>query len=568
MSNDLMSRRPRVRPAEGFARLATVLTLVAGVVSLVSAVLPADRSRLRVVQALLGSAPPRTATGTTVAVGVALVLLSGGLRRRQRAAWATAVFLTLGAGVLHVVKGLDVEEAAVCLAATAALWVSRRRFAAKVSRGARSRRLRVLAGLLAADLVVGLFVVRANDTTLASDASAGARLRHVLLGFAGVSGPLHFDADEAATVSAVLAGLGAITLLVGLGVLLVRAADAEVRGPAEEQALRHLLDKHGGQDSLAWFAGRDDRQLVVTPSGKAAVSYRVVGGVALAAGDPLGEPDAWPAAIEAFLARAAEAAWIPAVMGCGAKAAQTWARAGLDVLELGEEAVGEVAQFSLEGRAIRHVRQAVGRVERAGYRLSVRRCGELDQAEWDELRAAVVTWRQGAVERGFSMALGRLADGRDAGGVVATARDGAGALRAVLHFVPWGDDGLSLDVMRRDPAGDNGVNESLIVALLAAAPGLGVCRVSLNFAAFRPALERGGQLGAGPVARAMRSVLVFASRWWQIEQLSRFNAKFAPGWVPRYLCYPSPMDLPAVAVAALRAEAFLVLPSRRNPAAA
>ena len=47
----------------------------------------------------------------------------------------------------------------------------------------------------------------------------------------------------------------------------------------------------------------------------------------------------------------------------------------------------------------------------------------------------------------------------------------------------------------------------------------------------------------------------------QIEQLARFNAKFEPRWVPRYMCFPGSLELPSVAIAALRAEAFLVLPS-------
>ena len=76
----------------------------------------------------------------------------------------------------------------------------------------------------------------------------------------------------------------------------------------------------------------------------------------------------------------------------------------------------------------------------------------------------------------------------------------------------------------------------------------------------RSALENGDRLGAGPVARAWRAVLVFASRWWQIETLYRFNAKFQPSWEPRFLCYPAARDLPRVAVAALAAEAFLVRP--------
>ena len=76
----------------------------------------------------------------------------------------------------------------------------------------------------------------------------------------------------------------------------------------------------------------------------------------------------------------------------------------------------------------------------------------------------------------------------------------------------------------------------------------------------RSALERGERIGAGPIARAWRSVLVWASRWWQIETLYRFNAKFQPTWEPRFLCFPSARELPRIAVAALEAEAFLVRP--------
>ena len=85
--------------------------------------------------------------------------------------------------------------------------------------------------------------------------------------------------------------------------------------------------------------------------------------------------------------------------------------------------------------------------------------------------------------------------------------------------------------------------------------------MSLNFAVFRSALERGERLGAGPLLRAWRGLLVFASRWFQIESLYRFNAKFQPSWEPRFVVYPQRPDLPRVAMAALEAEAFLTWPS-------
>jgi lysyl-tRNA synthetase class 2 len=298
---------------------------------------------------------------------------------------------------------------------------------------------------------------------------------------------------------------------------------------------------------------------VWSPTRKAAVSYRVVSGVCLASGDPVGDPEAWPGAITAMLELAERHAWVPAVMGCSELGGTAWSRAGLQVLELGDEAVLDVRSFSLEGRAMRGVRQAVSRVERAGYTTRVRRVGDLTDAELAEVRRVAQSWRDGGTERGFSMALGRFGDPADGECVLVTAETD-GRLRALLHFVPWGGSGLSLDLMRRDRQSENGINELLITAAVRSAPELGVCRLSLNFAVFRAALERGERLGAGPVTRGWRALLVFASRWWQIESLYRFNAKFAPEWVPRFVCFRAHRDLPRVAVAALEAEAFLVWP--------
>jgi lysyl-tRNA synthetase class 2 len=115
--------------------------------------------------------------------------------------------------------------------------------------------------------------------------------------------------------------------------------------------------------------------------------------------------------------------------------------------------------------------------------------------------------------------------------------------------------------MRRDRTADPGLNELMIVAALREADRLGVRRISLNFAVFRSALERGERIGAGPVLRRWRALLVFLSRWFQIESLYRFNVKFRPIWEPRFVAFRQTRDLPRIALAALEAEAFLVLPS-------
>ena len=135
----------------------------------------------------------------------------------------------------------------------------------------------------------------------------------------------------------------------------------------------------------------------------------------------------------------------------------------------------------------------------------------------------------------------------------------------MLSLVPWGTNGVSLDLMRRSPQSPNGTIELMVTELCQQSEGIGVSRISLNFAMFRSAFEQGAQLGAGPVARLWRGLLVFFSRWWQLETLYRSNMKYQPEWVPRYACYEDARLVPRVGVASVIAEGFLVLPfSRRN----
>ncbi|MFF2616220.1 phosphatidylglycerol lysyltransferase domain-containing protein [Kitasatospora sp. NPDC058046] len=362
-------------------------------------------------------------------------------------------------------------------------------------------------------------------------------------------------------VNAAINAMGAVLFMLVLYVAFRSPRGKELLTAEDEARLRGLLDKQGERDSLGYFALRRDKAVVFSPSGKAAVTYRVIGGVSLASGDPIGDPEAWPGAIDAWLSEAREHAWAPAVMGASEEAGVIYARHGLDALELGDEAIVELDEFSLDGRAMRVVRQAYNRVKRAGYTVRIRRHEAISEAEMAELVAKADEWRDGATERGFSMALGRLGDPGDGRCVMLECHDGDGELKALLSFVPWGPDGLSLDLMRRARDTENGLMEFMVIELLQRADEVGLKRVSLNFAMFRSVFERGSRLGAGPVLRLWRSILGFFSRWWQIESLYRANAKYRPIWEPRYLLFEKSSEIPRIGIASARAEGFIVAPS-------
>ena len=133
--------------------------------------------------------------------------------------------------------------------------------------------------------------------------------------------------------------------------------------------------------------------------------------------------------------------WFPAALSVSESGARAYVAAGLKALNLGDEAIIDVDSFTLDGHAMRPVRQAVTRIQRAGYIVDVRRHGDMESAELAELADLAEKWRGEATERGFSMALNRLGDSADARCVIVTARDRTGAVRGLLSLVPWGARG-------------------------------------------------------------------------------------------------------------------------------
>ncbi len=384
-----------------------------------------------------------------------------------------------------------------------------------------------------------------------------------VVGFA-LADPDLFTGRPHVFLNAIFGLFGALALIAATMVLFQSQRAENALTGEDESAIRGLLELYGKNDSLGYFATRRDKSVVFAHSGRAAITYRVEVGVCLASGDPVGDPRAWPQAIDAWLGLCQTYGWAPGVMGASSQGARAFREAGLNALELGDEAILRTADFKLSGPDMRGVRQAVTRARRAGLTVRIRRHRDISADEMADTVARADAWRDTQTERGFSMALGRLGDPADGDCLLVEAIDHHGKVVAMLSLVPWGTTGVSLDLMRRSPQSPNGTIELMVSELALNAENLGITRISLNFAMFRSAFEQGAQLGAGPVARLWRGLLLFFSRWWQLETLYRSNMKYQPEWIPRYACYEDARLIPRVGVASVIAEGFLVLPFSRR----
>lgn len=537
--------------------VAATAVALAGLLTVSSAITPNLPWR----EAVLVSIEPGPAIALghvfAAAGGAALVWLSFGLARGKRRALRATIVILCASALLNAVKGLDYEEASVALALAALLYFGRSGFV----RGGDRPRAAILAAIVLVGAVAAAYVL--SITSLLVDERArtlGSALRtayHPLVrgGWWMRSGEPLSVALDVLLVVALVAGFWLLKLLLRPA----RSADGH---SAEEHMRAAAIVAGYGADSLAPFVLREDKAFFFSRGGL--LAYRTLRGTAVVSGDPVGPPGCAPGVLADFLAHAERRGWDVVVTAASERhLAEYQAELGLRALPIGNEAVVDPANFSLEGRAVRKVRQSVHRVERRGWRVEAVRGVDLCPETVAEIETVQKEWEAEQPSlKGFAMTLGRLwGAAEDSRCLYVLARGPDGRMAAFLHFIEY-EHGLSLDAMRRIGDEPNGLNEALVVCALEYAREHEIREVSLNFAGFAHVMAADAVLNARQ--RLLRVLLNRAHGRFQLERLVRFNQKFFPAWRPRYLVYGARTRLPVAALRVLQAEAY-IRPPRPRP---
>ena len=545
---------PAVRPRDAIVKLLAVGVALVGISSMVSALTPDLANRSALLAGVIPIQATRTAHVIVFELGLLLIVVAFGLIRRRHRAWQLALILLALTAVLHLAKGLDVEEAIAALALFVLLIVKRTAFTVAGAHHATRRAITWAAYFVLAGL---------------------------LLGFAAAEGVARLAGDPISLREAADQGLEALvgapdsTSAIGLytAIAIAIAAILWLRpvpppDPSESRdrdAARSILRRYA-DDGLSYFTLRKDMTLAIANNHEAMLAYRVIAGVAIVSGDVIGSDTGRANLLLAFHEEQIVAGRRIAAVGLPQSSCALWEQAGLMTTYIGDEAIVDPEHFSLEGRTMRKVRQSVSRIEREGYTMQIVRRRDLDPVLLAQLRDVSDTWLGGQGERGFSMALDDpwAEEHGDCVFAIALAADGTPA--AYIHFVPVLTTGdLSLSTMRRLADAPNGLNEAILSALFVWAKAEGIRRVGLNFSAFGRILRSDDIQG---LERIAAEALMRGDRWFQLERLDAFNRKFLPVWEQRYAAYERRIDLPQAALAILAAEGFISLPRLRSSAPA
>jgi phosphatidylglycerol lysyltransferase len=531
-------------------KLISLLTASMGIINVMSAVTPSLADRLKLLEQYSPFGVSHGGHLTSALAGFALLLLAVSLWRRKRIGWILTVTILSISIPLHLIKGLDYEEAVLAAVTLFLLIITRDHFQA------RSDPPSVRAGLLAvfASLsftlaygVTGFFLL---DRHFQINFGFWDAIRQTVIMFTAfydpglqpITGFGKYFADSIYMV-------GAVTVTYAL-FMLFRPVLARLLPSTDEQTRAWEIVRAHGRSSLARYALLDDKLYFFSPGGSL-ISYVVQNRVALVLGDPIGRSEDVTSAITTFKSFCTLNDWIPAFYQVMPDSLDLYRSLGFDALPLGQEASVDLSTFTLEGSENKPVRNAYNKMLRNGYKVSVQK-PPYSPRMLRELRTISDDWlsTRGTKEMGFS--LGWFDEEYLNTCPILLVRDGEGFIDAFANIVTeFQLNEAAVDLMRYRSHAEKGIMDFLFVSLFLWAKEQGFVSFNLGLSAF-------SGIGDNPkdpaIERTLRFIYENVNRFYNFKGLHAFKEKFHPTWSPRYLVYPGAGSLPAVSISLLRAN--------------
>jgi len=458
-------------------------------------------------------------------IGVWLLLLARGIRRRLDAAYLMTGILLAAGACFSVLKGFVYQEALVLLAVLAALVACRHTF---------TRRASLLSGTFTAGWISSVGAVLITTVWLTLFAYKHVEYTSDLW--------WRFALDEQAPRSLrALVGAACALLAFALGRLLRPAPvrpeplTPETTGKVEEIVRRSA----GTSENLALLG---DKSFLFSESGNAFIMYGIQHRSWIAMGDPAGPAGEWPELLWRFRDECHAHAGHPVFYEVGCGHLNLYLDLGLNLLKLGEDARVALPSFSVDGVGHGSLRRVVRRLERDGFTFEVVP-KERTEMLLPDLRCVSDAWLESKHTREKHFSLGRFDEAYVRRFPVAIVR-GQGRIEAFATV--WesaGHEELSVDLMRHLPDAPAGLMDFLFAQLMLRGRGEGYRWFNLGMAP----LSGLPQHELAPLWNRVGGFMFrHGEHFYNFQGLRHYKEKFNPEWSPRYLASPGGLALPTV----------------------
>jgi len=546
-------RQSALRSVIGFERRSLVaaflaaITLGSGILNLISVIGGASQPRMLV--AVFPLEFSRLSRTLTILIGFALIISSFNIYKRKKRALAVVLALSSSSTIFHLTRELNYQQAMLSSAVFLLLLFTRNTFTVKSSRpDFRSGLLRLLVSALVAVCygITGFWLLderhfgmnfRIEDAVAATlrclSLSGDQRLLpHTLYG--------HWFLDS----------LFLITLTAGVysGFALFRPMLYRFRIVPRERAIAREIVQQYARTPLDLFKLWPDKSYFFSPSQRCVVAYRVADNTAIALGDPVGPEAEIGATVREFLEMCRENGWAVAFYQTLPDFLPMYLRLGMRKLKIGDDAMVDLREFSLQGKSKRELRAKVRQLEAVGIH-TLEFPAPVPDGIIAQLKGVSDQWLRIPGRRERSFTLGQFDPDYLRSKPVLVVLDSAGTVLAFINLISVNRSEITGDLMRRRTDAPNGIMDYLFIKLFLYARARGYARVSLGMAPMTGFEEREE---ATAEERAIHGLFRRLDFLFSFRGLHHYKAKFATSWEPRYLIYRNVLELPRTAFALRR----------------
>ena len=519
-------RELRTAALEFAPPLCAALVLAAGIMLLASGATPSDPERFRWLAQYAPLPLIEISHFLSSILGLILVLLAFGLRRRLDAAWGASVAVLAVAAVLALLKGFDWGQTT----ALAVIGLTIAPLHPAFPRTSRLTRMEITPGWLL--------------STLAAVVGIGG------LGWWSFHHADYSDtpwwkvmADDDATRSLrASVGAGILLLAVGFWRLLATPATPKIVGdhdPDFEKVRAILANAEAGEPS-ANLALLGDKRFLFSTSGQSFLMFGVRGRSWIALGAPVGKREERIELMWRFRELADAHAARAAFYAIGPDDLPDAVELGLSIQKTGESATVPLEQFSMQGRRREVLRRNWRKAGETGAAFEVLTLDAVER-ELDVLKQISDLWLSHHAGGDKSFSMGGFEPRYVSEFPCAVVRvDGAIVAFATIWTTP-DRSAFSMDLMRYSDDAPKNVMDYLFVELLHWGRQQGYVAFEFGMAPLAGLEDR-------PLAPIMSRVgrLLFerGEELYNFRGVRRYKDKYDPVWQPRYIAAPHKWSIP------------------------
>ncbi len=515
-------------------RIIALLVGLAGVMSLISALLPGAYDRLLVLREFVPLAVRSTSRILTLLAGFGLIILAQNLLARKHRAWVFSLVLLSLSFFTHLIKGLDFEEASITL--ITCLLLVRYQFIFSVQ-STRLRPVQVIKRIIIILATLTLYAVL-GYALLQTQFSTQLRPSAVESDYLNAATGIGRDTLRANSRWSrwFEDSLGIMTTTAGVAILFALFGPLiDQYTPTDEERNMVARLALASPNSISYYATTADKQYFWNNNHDHVIAYRIGGGMAIVLGEPLGiggGEEVLGEFTEAMEKRGLSVA-IYSVRESFALRSKTL---GFHPLKIGEEAVIPLDAFELAGADMAEIRHAKSRMVREKMNYLWFNAATIP---WSALRNLDIlhnNWLRAKNIPPLTFSLENYPFAPVEEISILVIQDKAGELLGALSFFPYQEGkSITLDLMLRGPNAPNGLVEAGIAEAVTHFRNLGI--EDLN-------------LGLAPLANtSMQTIFNYFSHFYGFKSLHKFKAKFLPRWESKYLLIKDRISLPKVAFA-------------------